>query len=82
MFLGGGGYNKPNVARCWTYLTAVILGKKDELDSDIPEHEYFEAYGPGFELEILPGLKVDKNGGEYVEKVLKEVLGKLLTVRG
>ncbi|CAJ0955409.1 unnamed protein product [Ranitomeya imitator] len=37
LVLGGGGYNLPNTARCWTYLTAVILGRT--LSSEIPDHE-------------------------------------------
>ena len=32
-----GGYNFPNAARCWTYITATVLGKK--LPKTIPEHE-------------------------------------------
>lgn len=34
-----GGYNKANVARCWTYLTAVITGQDDTLCTDIPDNE-------------------------------------------
>ncbi|CAB3987103.1 histone deacetylase 8-like [Paramuricea clavata] len=37
LLLGGGGYNFPNAARCWTYITAMVLGKK--LPEDIPDHE-------------------------------------------
>ncbi|KAB0342695.1 hypothetical protein FD754_019621, partial [Muntiacus muntjak] len=37
LILGGGGYNLANTARCWTYLTGVILGKT--LSSEIPDHE-------------------------------------------
>lgn len=32
-----GGYNLANTARCWTYLTGVILGRT--LSSEIPDHE-------------------------------------------
>ena len=32
-----GGYNIPNVAKCWTYITAQLLGR--EISDDIPEHE-------------------------------------------
>eukprot|EP00072_Mus_musculus_P063757 XP_011245972.1 PREDICTED: histone deacetylase 8 isoform X2 [Mus musculus] len=39
LILGGGGYNLANTARCWTYLTGVILGKT--LSSEIPDHEVF-----------------------------------------
>uniref|UniRef100_A0A8C4HTS5 Histone deacetylase 8 n=1 Tax=Dicentrarchus labrax TaxID=13489 RepID=A0A8C4HTS5_DICLA len=37
LLLGGGGYNLANTARCWTYLTAAVLGKT--LSSEIPDHE-------------------------------------------
>nr|XP_009918531.1 PREDICTED: histone deacetylase 8 isoform X3 [Haliaeetus albicilla] len=37
LILGGGGYNLANTARCWTYLTGVILGRT--LCSEIPDHE-------------------------------------------
>lgn len=32
-----GGYNMANTARCWTYLTSVVLDRL--LPNDIPEHE-------------------------------------------
>lgn len=35
--LYSGGYNLANTARCWTYLTAEVLGKT--LSSEIPDHE-------------------------------------------
>lgn len=34
LVLGGGGYTKRNVARCWTYETAVILN--EEVSNEIP----------------------------------------------
>uniref|UniRef100_A0A3Q2UMF6 Histone deacetylase 8 n=1 Tax=Fundulus heteroclitus TaxID=8078 RepID=A0A3Q2UMF6_FUNHE len=37
LLLGGGGYNMANTARCWTFLTASVLGKT--LSSEIPDHE-------------------------------------------
>lgn len=37
MFIGG--YNEANVARCWTYLTAVITGQDDTLSIDIPDNK-------------------------------------------
>lgn len=35
-----GGYNLANTARCWTYLTAAVLGKT--LSSEIPDHEVWQ----------------------------------------
>ena len=34
LVLGGGGYTKRNVARCWTAETAVIL--EEEISNEIP----------------------------------------------
>lgn len=34
-----GGYNEANVARCWTYLTAIITGQEHEFSTDIPDNE-------------------------------------------
>lgn len=34
-----GGYNEANVARCWTYLTAIITGQDEMLSTDIPDNE-------------------------------------------
>lgn len=71
LVLGGGGYNNANSARCWTYLTSVLIGV--ELSPDIPEHEYFSLYGPSFELGITPGNRKDLNDKEYLEKMLADI---------
>ena len=39
VLLGGGGYNVPNSAKCWTYLTSVALDK--EIEDTIPKHDQF-----------------------------------------
>lgn len=44
----GGGYTKNNVARCWTYETAVLVG--EELDESIPNNVYQEYYQPDYKL--------------------------------
>lgn len=36
--VGGGGYTLRNVARCWTYETAILVGKKDEIPDEIPNN--------------------------------------------
>ncbi|KAH9941299.1 histone deacetylase 8 [Epithele typhae] len=46
LLLGGGGYRSPNVARAWTYLTSVALGRPLPLDADIPDHGAFPLYAP------------------------------------
>ncbi|XP_023226182.1 histone deacetylase 8-like isoform X1 [Centruroides sculpturatus] len=75
LVLGGGGYNFWNAARCWCYLTGVLLGI--ELNPDIPDHKFFLNYGPDYELNITPGNRPDKNSNEYIEQLVKTVLGNL-----
>jgi acetoin utilization deacetylase AcuC-like enzyme len=41
LILGGGGYHDQNTARCWTYVTSLVLGT--EMSNDIPEHPSFES---------------------------------------
>ncbi|XP_077508361.1 uncharacterized protein LOC144119664 [Amblyomma americanum] len=70
--LGGGGYEAANCARCWTAVTAALLGQ--ELDDDIPEHRFLMAYGPGYELSMEPGFRRDLNDAQYVDGILQEVM--------
>lgn len=35
LVVGGGGYTLRNVARCWAYETAILVGKPD-ISDDIP----------------------------------------------
>lgn len=71
LLLGGGGYNEANVARCWTTLTAALLGK--QLPDEIPEHDFFDLYGPGFEFEISPSMRKDLNTTDYLDGVLQTI---------
>ena len=47
--LGGGGYKFTAVSRCWTLITSKLLGE-DLSGKEIPEHEFFEFYGPSWTL--------------------------------
>ncbi|GLV35263.1 Histone deacetylase 1 [Carabus blaptoides fortunei] len=72
LFLGGGGYNFPNTARHWTYLTSIIVGQN--LPVDIPdESEYFTKYGPDFELDIPAGNLKDTNSVEYLDNIIDTI---------
>ncbi|XP_050425897.1 histone deacetylase 8-like isoform X2 [Adelges cooleyi] len=81
LFLGGGGYNVANVARCWTYLTAVIIGQEDALSSDIPDHEYFLSYGPDFTLDINPGNRKDYNNSMCLTETLNIIESNMKIVK-
>ncbi|RDX46705.1 Arginase/deacetylase [Lentinus brumalis] len=76
LLFGGGGYNSPNVARAWTYLTSIALGRPLPLDADIPDHGAFPLYAPSFTLDVPPGTMLDRNTDAYlqhVEEVFAEV---------
>ncbi|CAM1297178.1 HDAC2 (predicted), partial [Pycnogonum litorale] len=67
LILGGGGYTIRNVARCWTYETAVALGI--DIANELPYNDYFEYFGPDFKLHISPSNMANQNTPEYLEKI-------------
>ncbi|KAH9896667.1 histone deacetylase complex protein [Cubamyces lactineus] len=69
LLLGGGGYKSPNVARAWTYLTSIALGRPLSLEADIPDHGAFPLYAPSFTLDVPAGHGRDRNSEEYLERV-------------
>ena len=52
LVLGGGGYTVRNVSRCWTYETAIVLGR--EVQNELPFTDYLEYFGPDYSLQITP----------------------------
>ena len=72
LFLGGGGYNLPNTARLWTNLTGLIVDQK-ELNFDIPEHEFFLHYGPGYELPITKSNIINANTTKDLNEILEKI---------
>lgn len=67
LLLGGGGYTIRNVARCWTYETAVALGS--DVANELPYNDYFEYFGPDFKLHISPSNMSNQNTTEYLDKI-------------
>uniref|UniRef100_A0A7N0TK56 Histone deacetylase n=1 Tax=Kalanchoe fedtschenkoi TaxID=63787 RepID=A0A7N0TK56_KALFE len=67
MVLGGGGYTIRNVARCWTYETAVALGV--EPDNKLPYNEYYEYFGPDYTLHVDPSNMENLNSAIDMEKI-------------
>jgi hypothetical protein len=67
LVLGGGGYNVPNVARCWAALT--LAAARAPMPSDIPAHERFEFYAPDFRFALLPGYRRNENDEGYIARV-------------
>ncbi|KAI0056362.1 Arginase/deacetylase [Artomyces pyxidatus] len=84
LLLGGGGYNSPNAARAWAYLTSVTRGDALALDTQIPDHGAFPLYAPSFTLDVPPGNVRDENTEEYLthvegvfEGVVQEIVDRL-----
>ena len=75
MLLGGGGYTIRNVARCWTYETAVALDQ--DIPNELPYNDYFEYFGPDFKLHIAPSNMSNQNTTEYMDKIRSRLLENL-----
>ncbi|KAI3523940.1 hypothetical protein L1887_02463 [Cichorium endivia] len=50
------GIQYANVARCWCYEIGVALGV--ELEDKMPQHEYYEYFGPDYTLLVLLHLRL------------------------
>lgn len=79
IFLGGGGYTIRNVARCWTYETAVIVGER-ALPDELPFNDYFEYYGPDFGLTVPANNMQDLNTPEYLQRLRARIIDNLRNV--
>ncbi|KRZ03404.1 Histone deacetylase 1, partial [Trichinella zimbabwensis] len=75
MLVGGGGYTIKNVARCWTYETALAIGA--ELDNNLPVHEYIGFYAPDFLLHFAPTNIENRNTCTYLEETRNTILRNL-----
>jgi len=75
LVVGGGGYTIKNVARCWAYETGVCLGV--DVDNEIPFNDYWEYFGPSFELHEPPQNMENKNSPQLLDKLRVEVLENL-----
>ncbi|RPD65961.1 histone deacetylase RPD3 [Lentinus tigrinus ALCF2SS1-7] len=80
LLLGGGGYTVKNVARTWTYETICALGLENEIDHNLPWHEYFEWFGPRYRLEVLASNMDDMNV-HSLDKVRSDALRYLSELR-
>ena len=76
LVLGGGGYNLPNTARCWTAVTAALAGAA--LPDQIPDHSCFALYGPSFSLSVEEMLREDANAEADVAENLQSVQSALM----
>ncbi|KAL2161742.1 hypothetical protein VTH06DRAFT_8304 [Thermothelomyces fergusii] len=67
LVLGGGGYTMRNVARTWAYETGRLVGV--EMDPVLPYNEYYNYYGPDYELDVRASNMENANSPEYLEKI-------------
>lgn len=75
LLLGGGGYDSANTARCWAYITSLLL--QQMLSTDIPDNEFFNLYGPHFELDVSPSHRKDYNSKAYLDYVTNTIIANL-----
>ncbi|KAF9056637.1 hypothetical protein BJ165DRAFT_1435105 [Panaeolus papilionaceus] len=75
LLLGGGGYTMRNVSRAWAYETGLAAGV--ELGPEIPLNEYYEYFGPDYELDVKSSNTDDLNTPAYLERVKRIVLENL-----
>lgn len=73
--VGGGGYTVRNVARTWTYETALLLGRQP--DEDLPFNEYMGWFGPEYKLDVRPTSMENLNSEAYLEGLRSRVIDNL-----
>uniref|UniRef100_A0A915E3Q2 Histone deacetylase n=1 Tax=Ditylenchus dipsaci TaxID=166011 RepID=A0A915E3Q2_9BILA len=75
MLLGGGGYTPRNVARCWTYETALAVNV--DISDELPYNDYFEYFGPNYRLHIDPSVNPNDNSADYLLSIQQGVMENL-----
>lgn len=75
LLLGGGGYTMRNVSRAWAYETGLAAGV--QLQPEIPVNEYYEYFGPDYELDVKSSNAEDLNTPAYLDRVRRIVLENL-----
>ena len=79
--MGGGGYVIRNVARCWTYETAICT--EQDLSAELPFNtEYFEYFAPDFSLfpDINPRQE-NANSRQYLDSIMETMHNQLKMVQ-
>jgi len=81
LLLGGGGYTIRNVARCWTYETAIALNCHEDLHNELPYNDYFEYFAPDFKLHIEKNNSTNQNTDEYLHRCTEKLLENLRQIQ-
>lgn len=68
-----------NVSRAWTYETGILVGQK--VGPDLPYSDFYEYFGPDYELDVRPSNMENLNSREYLEKIKTAVLANLERTR-
>jgi histone deacetylase 1/2 len=98
LLLGGGGYTMRNVSRAWAYETGLAagmeLGPSESWASlstfsrhlisfkEIPINEYYEYFGPDYQLDVKASNAEDMNTRAYLDRVTKIVMQNLRHIGG
>jgi histone deacetylase 1/2 len=91
LLLGGGGYTMRNVSRAWAYETGLAAGVElgpgkpvllplfsSHIDLiDIPVNEYYEYFGPEYQLDVKASNMDDLNTPAYLNRVKSIVMENL-----
>ncbi|KAI9802505.1 MAG: hypothetical protein M1825_002890 [Sarcosagium campestre] len=75
LVLGGGGYTMRNVSRTWAYETGMLVG--ETMGPELPYNDYYEYFGPDYELDVRPSNMDNANSREYLEKIKMQVIENL-----
>ncbi|CUS24979.1 LAQU0S23e00320g1_1 [Lachancea quebecensis] len=75
LVVGGGGYTMRNVARTWAFETGLL--NNVILDQELPYNDYYEYYGPDYELDVRPSNMFNVNTPEYLDKILTGIFSNL-----
>jgi len=83
LLLGGGGYTVQNVARAWTFETAIALGVQDELSADLPFNAYIHHWSPDYKLHIEPmAERENRNDRDNLQRIESQLLQQLRELGG
>ncbi|KAI1109742.1 hypothetical protein F5Y14DRAFT_431259 [Nemania sp. NC0429] len=75
LVVGGGGYTMRNVARTWAFETGLLVDA--HMDRTLPFNEYYEYYGPDYELDVRSSNMENANSPEYLEKIKNQLIENL-----
>ncbi|KAF8536930.1 hypothetical protein BDD12DRAFT_746711 [Trichophaea hybrida] len=79
LVVGGGGYTMRNVSRAWCYETGVLVDQI--VGPELPYSDFYEYFGPDYELDVRPSNMENLNSREYLEKIKMQVLSNLERTR-